>query len=340
MLLIIGLSILTFSSWGQRRDSVRDKYIERFPDYFFIWPVLKQRSTAIEIEPNNNRSKLLTFKPNNSYGAGFGLYLFEVGAEITFSVPINQKKNDLYGSSTALDLQANLLGKNWGADIFYQKYAGFYAIDANKVVPSNTPYPQRPDLATRNFGLNGIYIFNKYKFSLRSAYNFAERQRKSAGSFLLTGTINSYHLQADSALYGKAYEPVFGKSAQVDDFQSFTVSVAPGYTYTAVLLNFFLNASLSVGPAFRQIDYRVNDVGYSSAGVNGFTDIRVGMGYNGERFFSGLSYVTQSRSVKLDEVKITAINSTFKLLVGYRFREVGILKKRALDLLPHAGSKN
>ena len=340
VLLISALSAFTFSSWAQPKDSVRDKYVERFPDYFFIWPVLKQRSTSIQIEQNNNRNKALTFKPNNSVGAGFGLYLFEVGAEITFSVPINQEKNELYGESKALDLQLNLLGKNWGADVFYQKYSGFYEVDASKTIPANTPYPQRPDLAVSNFGMNGIYIFNKNKFSLRSAYNFAERQRKSAGSFLLTGTVSSFHLQADSALYGKTYEPVFGKSAQVNDFQSFTVSAAPGYTYTVVLLNFFLNASFSIGPAFRQIDYSANNMDYSSAGINSFTDFRAAIGYNGERFFTGLSYVSQSRSVTFDEARLTSISSTFKLLFGYRFREVGILKKRALDLIPHGGSKN
>ncbi len=339
--LIIGASfIIIFPAQAQKRDSVRDKYVARFPDYFFIWPVIKQRSTSIQIEQIRNRSNALTFKPNNSVGAGLGVYLFEVGAEITFSVPVNQEKDELYGESKALDLQANLLGKNWGGDIFYQKYSGFYVTDPNKSIPANTPYPQRPDLHTLNFGLNGIYIFNKDKFSLRSAYNFAERQRKSVGSFLLAGTINSLHLEADSAIYGKNYELLFGKSAQVDDFRSFTASISPGYTYTAVLYNFFINASFSVGPAFRQTDYTVHDTSYSSTGVSTFTDFRAALGYNGNRFFTGLSYVSQSRAVTFDEARLTSISSTFKLLFGYRFREFGILKKRALDLLPHASTKN
>ena len=64
--LILGASLaLAFPVHAQKKDSVRDKYVERFPDYFFIWPVIKQRSTSIQIEQIRNRSNSLTFKPNN-----------------------------------------------------------------------------------------------------------------------------------------------------------------------------------------------------------------------------------------------------------------------------------
>lgn len=333
LITILQLSIVSAGT-AQKNDSLRNQYVERFPDYFFVWPVLKQRSTSIEVKQIST-GKTLTFKPNNAYGAGFGLYVFEIGAEITFSVPVAEGKNGIYGKSEALDLQLNLLGRNWGADVFYSTYNGFYATDPDKPVPAGTPYPQRPDLSTRNFGLNGIYALNKNKFSLRSAYNFAERQKKSAGSFLLAGTISSYHLKSDSSIYGKNYEPIFGMDANVTDFKSFTISVAPGYTYTLVLKNLFLNAAISVGPAYRDLDYVVNNQSYSSSGVNGFADFRVGLGYNGKRFFSGLNYVSQARSVKFEKAQLTSTSSTFRFLIGYRFREFGILKKRAMDLLPN-----
>lgn len=327
--------LLTISTGrAQEKDSLRSRYVERFPDYFFVWPVIKQRSTSIEVKQLNG-GRTLTFKPNNSYGAGFGLYLFEIGAEITFSVPVKQDKNEIYGKSDAMDLQLNMLGKNWGADIFYSNYNGFYISDPDKPVPANSPYPQRPDVSTRNYGLNGIYVFNKNKFSLRSAYNFAERQKKSAGSFLLAGSITSYHLKSDSALYGKNYESIFGQDANVTDLRSFTVGIAPGYTYTAVLKNFFLNAAISIGPAYRDVDYVANGTKYSSSDVNSFVDFRLGLGYNGKRFFSGLNFVSQSRDVKFQLAQLNSTSSTLRLLLGYRFREFGILKRQAIDLLPH-----
>src|SRR5690606_37409982 len=105
----------------------------------------------------------------------------------------------LYGSSTARDFQVNALSKKWGADFFHQRYSGFYYEDEEKIQLPGTPFPQRPDVAARNVGLTGLYVFNDTKFSLRSAFNFAARQIKGGGSFLLSGTINSFKLAADSA---------------------------------------------------------------------------------------------------------------------------------------------
>ncbi|MBY0433002.1 MAG: DUF4421 domain-containing protein [Cyclobacteriaceae bacterium] len=318
---------------AQKIDSVREQYVERFPDYFFLWPVIKQRSTYIEIQQNINTNNKITYKPNNSASMGFGIYIFEVGAEVTFALPSDDQKNFLYGKSGAFDLQANLLGKSWGGDIFYSRYNGFYLTDPAKPVAANSPYPQRPDIFTNNIGVNGIYVFNKSKFSLRSAYNFAERQRKSAGSVIMTGSINSYEMKNDSALYGKGYHATFGKDADVRNFESFAVSIAPGYTYTAVAGSLFLNLSFAVGPSIRQVTTTVADVERSSFGVSGFADYRVAIGYNSERFFTGVSFVGQSRSVKFEQARISAASTTFKILFGYRFREFGFLKKRATDAI-------
>ncbi|CAN5480610.1 hypothetical protein BH09BAC3_BH09BAC3_34960 [soil metagenome] len=339
-LLLILSFFLIAPVYGQKKDSVRDIYVERFPDYFFIWPVMKRRAVSFDVQQIGKNGSRITFTPNNSYGLGFGVYLFEVGAEVTFSIPVDEKKNDLFGESKALDLQLNLLGKHWGADVFYQRYTGFYISDPNRGIPANAPYPQRPDMSTDNFGINGIYTFNKDKFSLRSAYNFAERQRKSAGSLLLTGTISSFEVKADSAIYGKSYESIFGSGAAVSEFNAFTISVAPGGTYTLVIArNFFINGTFSIGPAYRNVSYTVKDEKYSSGGIDGFVDFRAAIGYNGEHFFSGISLVSQTRSVRFDEAKLTSVNTTAKFLIGYRFREFGIFKTRAVDLLPF-GKKN
>jgi hypothetical protein len=61
-------------------DSLRAHYIQRFPDYFFIYPVLKQRSLSFELA-RTDKSASLTYKPNSTYSLGVGAYLFEVGIE-------------------------------------------------------------------------------------------------------------------------------------------------------------------------------------------------------------------------------------------------------------------
>jgi Domain of unknown function (DUF4421) len=337
--LIFIITIITVSGLTQaqsHKDSLRAIYIERFPNHFFIWPLIKGRTTQFEIQQESNRGNKLTFKPNNSVGLGFGLYVFEVGVELTFAVPINAERESLFGKTKATDLQLNLLGKRWGLDLFYQNYKGFYVDDPSGKIASGAPYPQRPDLRTNNFGVNGIYFFNK-RFSLRSAYNFSERQRKSAGSFSLTGTLNFFGVEGDSSLYSKKYEPVFGAGTAFSQIGMNTFSVSPGYSYTLVVKKFFANASLSVGPAYHWVDYQVVGRSLSASSLNSFFDSRAGMGYNGKRFFCGVNLVNQTRTVKFENIVFANSSTTFKLLFGYRFKEFGILKKRASDLLPIIG---
>jgi hypothetical protein len=315
-------------------DSTRERYIKRFPNYFFIWPVVKQRSTSFDIENLPSKTEKLSFKPNGSYGLGWGMYIFEIGFELTFSVQPKQSTQYLYGHSRVSDLQANILGKNWGLDVFTQNYNGFYRTDKNISVPPNTPYPQRPDISTWNTGVNGIYIFNKNRYSIRAAYNFSERQIRSGGTFLLSGTLNTFSLRADSAAYPAKYVTKFGATADFSKVDYTTFSVAPGYAQTFVLKNFFVNGSLSFGPANHWVHYESATGPRNEITLNSFVDFRMSAGFNSDRFFSGISFVTQVRNIKMDQVQFTSANSTFKVVVGYRFKEFGILKKSVRDFIP------
>jgi hypothetical protein len=327
-------TLLFFPTQAQKKDSLRAIYVERFPNYFFVWPIIKSRTSRFDIQSQSNSGEKLTYKPNNSVGMGFGMYVFEIGFELVFSVPIEEKKKTLFGESKASDLQLNVLGKNWGVDLFTQTYRGFYREDARRGIAVDQPFPQRPDIRTGNTGINGIYAFNKNRFSLRSSYNFSERQLKSSGSFLLTGTLNFFDLKADSAVYGSFYEAIFGANANFTEIGSTTFSVSPGYSYNLVLAKrLFINASLSIGPAQHWISYQTANGRISNQTLNSFVDLRLGIGYNSERFFAGTSYVQQSRNVKFEDIQFSSASSTYKLLIGYRFKEKGFLKWRAMDAL-------
>jgi hypothetical protein len=327
-------TVVTASFADDFSDSTRERYIQRFPDYFFIWPVIKQRTTSFDIESLPSKNEKLSYKPNGNYGMGLGMYLFEIGFELTFSVQPKTSTQYLYGHSRVSDLQANILGKHWGIDVFTQNYNGFYRTDKNISVPANMPYPQRPDISTWNTGVNGIYLFNKNKYSIRAAYNFSERQLRSGGSFLLTGTLNTFSLRADSAIYGAHYENIFGASADFSKMDYTTISVAPGYAHTFVFRNLFFNGSLSIGPANHWVYIQSATASKYEIKLNNFVDLRLSIGYNSDRFFSGISFVTQARNIKFEQVQFTSSNSIFKIVLGYRFKEFGILKKRISDFFP------
>lgn len=314
-------------------DSVRSRYIQTFPHHFFLWPVLKQRRLDFVMEDLPDRRKSLTYKSNKPNAIGLGMYVFELGIEVTFATPIDQKRKEIYGESNTSDLQVNILNKKWGLDLYYQKYQGFYIQDSDIDVPVNVPYPQRPDIATKNIGLTGNYVFNNKKFSFRSAYNFVERQLHSAGSFLLFGTINGFKVRGDSAILGTLYRNDFGTDAKIREIRSTTLSVAPGYTYSLIHKGFFINATLALGPAHNWLSYKTEDGGTKDdIEFTAFVIGRVGLGYNGDHFFGGMSYVNRRTQAKFDTVQLSSSTGTFKILFGYRFREIGFLRRRAEDL--------
>lgn len=317
------------------KDSVRRFHIKDFPEYFFLYPVLKQRGLNFELS-KTDRSSLLTYKPNNTYSLGIGAYIFEVGVELAFAIPLKERSITKFGESKARDLQLNVLTKRWGLDAFYQRYGGFYIEDRDLVPLPDEPFPQRADIGIRNFGVTGHYVFNPQKFSFRSAYNFSERQLYSRGSFVLFATLYTFRVAGDSSIIGDDRQVDFGSHVNFERLRYTTFSIAPGYTYNLTYNNFFLNATLAVGPAHHWANYDLenNATTEFDIAINSFLGGRVAVGYNGYRIFGGVSFISQGSALRFDTVRFSNNNNSFKVLVGYRFREVGILQKRFWDFVP------
>lgn len=343
-LIVILLFVIYFPAFSQEDaeinilnkaeyDSLRGNYIKTFPDHFFLWPVIKQRNLDFEMNSLRSGKKSLTYKSNKPFSFGIGMYLFELGIEIAFAVPLDEQNKKVYGESQARDLQLNIIGKKWGIEGYSQRYKGFYIADKDDNIPGGVPYPQRADIVTRNIGTTVNYAFNNKKFSFRSAYNFADRQLRSEGSFLLFGSLSGMKISADSAIIGTAHASDYGVERNIKKIRSTTLALAPGYTYSLIYKGFFLNGTLALGPAHNWLYYKMengsdkNDIMFSA-----YVAARISLGYNGDRFFGGFNFISQTRTHKLDALEVISSNSTFKMLIGYRFREFGILKKRVVDI--------
>ena len=336
-MLLLAISSIAFHASGQNKELEalsRANYIERFPDYFFVWPVLKRRTPSFTLENKNNSHQKLMYRANADYYAGFGVYIFEIGFQFAVALPASTAVTNKFGKSNAVDLQANLVGSNWGFEIYNQKYNGYYIDDPNKPIPAGVPLPQRHDIWTRDYGMNGVLFSNK-RYSLRSTLNYFERQLKSVGSLLFAGTISSLELRTDSALFDSKYNAEFGEASNIQRLNYSTIGIGPGYGHNFVIKKkWFFAMSLAVGPSLNWLKYQGTGGNWkSNVQVQIFTDIRISLGYNTERFFAGISYIRQSRQISYERVHLTTFNDAVKLAVGYRFREVGILKRRAADFL-------
>jgi hypothetical protein len=102
-----------------------------------------------------------------------------------------------------------------------------------------------------------------------------------------------------------------------------------------VLKRFFVNATLTLGPAHHWVYYK-EETGeeHYDVSFNATSTVRVAVGYNSDRIFGGVGFNIQSRTVTFENIRFENATSIFRVLVGYRFKEKGILKKRAWEFLP------
>lgn len=331
--------ILIFLSSGaviaqESYDSLRAYYIEEFPERFALWPVLKQRKLSFTVRDREGDKERTNFKPNNAFSLGAGGIVFDLLVEVAFAIPLNEKRTEIYGESKVRDFQANVLAKRFAVDAYYQQYSGFYVDDKNDNIPPGQSFPQRDDIYTRNFGINGIYVLNHRKFSLRSAFNYFDRQKASRGSIIVGGLFNVFKIKADSAIIPDSTRPDFGQGSSLDILRNTTFSIGAGYSYTYIWKDFFANATASVGPAQNWISYAEQNAERTYGLMTAITSFRFGLGYNSNRYFGGISFTTQTRGVNFDDIRFTSTSSMVRMVVGYRFKKVGVLKKRAVDLIP------
>ncbi len=320
-------------SFSVANDSTRLQYVHSYSEYFFIGPLIKKNNLEFDLVSADDLKKSYTFKPNHSYSLGFNVNLFDVNLGIVFGVPLDVNSEQLYGESDVSDLQLTAIGKKWFADLYYQEYDGFYVLFPEQTVPANQPFPQRPDLITRNSGMSFAYIFNHNQFSLRAPYLFSERQKVNKGSFLLSYVLSTFSMRADSALIPVSRQAIWGPGAGVNEGRFTSLGFAPGYSYTLVGGKFFLNLTLVLGPAHYWVQYMEQNIERNDIRIDFYSVGRVGIGYNGDRFFAGLSLSNQSRNVTYERTTFQNSIGTARLVAGFRFKEKGFLKNKATDLL-------
>lgn len=336
-LLIIPLFLISTSLFSQKEylDSIsRAQYIERFPDYFFVWPVFRQRASSFVLQNASNTNSNLTFSPNIRFHTGLGFYLFEIGFQFIVAIPRPSSSIAEYGESNSFDIQASLVGKNWDVELFQEDYKGYYLEDSQVPIPSGIPKLQRRDIATSNRGISALFFTNKRKYSVRAIYNFYERQLRSAGSPLVSVSYNHFTLGADSLVYNQYHQKTLDTQGGFDHMQYQTIAVSGGYGYNLVLhKNWFIGSNVAVGPVLQFFEYSKLSDHKSQVDVRPYINWRITGGLNSERFFAGITYTYQSVEIDYENVHLSSRNGTFRLVFGYRFREVGILKKRASEFI-------
>ena len=328
IIFLIIISINTTFSHALPTDSLREAYVEEYPDKFYIKPIFTIRALDLQLSSKSIPSKI-NFVPNGNAYFGLGAYVFNLGVEASLAIPRNARSIKRYGETEIFDFQSNIYAKKWGADVALQKYEGFYVGNPMAHFPGwelPEPYPQRNDLLVKNLSAHVFYIINHNRFSYRSAYNQADRQLRSGGSAIAGINFLDQEIRADSSLIPYDSREEFGLN-NFDQANFFAFGFSGGYTYSFVYKYFYLNLSLTGGPVHLWNIYKEDGVTRIHTTISPLFQFRTALGYNSPKWFSGITVVSQTSNFPTDHIDIRRQFGNVKVFIGYRFKEVGVLKR-------------
>lgn len=310
----------------QEVSVVDTSYIRSFHDDLTLGISVPRKYVDFSLNDIQN-NKSLDYEPNSNTSLGIkGSYKW-LGLSVGFGLPKTAENIDTYGQTKRFDLQLNAYLRKFVIDGYFQFYKGMYLenMDAyfDEFDDEESNYYQRPDLAFANIGISARYIWNYEKFSYKAAYDFNEKQKKGAGSFVLGAFAFINGAAADSIVVPHFGKNDFSEQALFSNVSSVNLGISAGYIYTFVIFkHYFITLGIVPGVGLQGFTAtNMDEETVVSKGGLGVSSVsRIALGYSKKRFYAALTGV--SGSTNLVNKDITGINFGYgnvRFTVGYRF---------------------
>lgn len=310
-------------------DSLSSRRVVEFDRGIYLAPLVKYRYPSVNLRGQDALHQSISYRPNNRYIAGFRGMAFGINFEVSKSIGQGDRVTSRFGETDASDLLVNVMTPRLFGDIQWLNYRGVYLRRSWEDYKRNDALPVRPDINILIRTVSATWILKPDAFSMRSAYSFRERQTESGGSPLLRVTLNRFLMTGDSALVGSRDITYFPDMNQVNGMVVHVLGFAPGYGYNYIWRYFFISGSAVAGPANYWIrEDRISGGSTYDMRIDWIANIGLAIGYNGNRFFGGLSYRVQGFSNRIDKTRFNSNQNVIQFMAGYRFVERGLFTRR------------
>jgi len=308
-----------------RNDGHDTSYIKDFHDKLILKTYVVSKANNFSVSDVKNEITT-EFKPNDVTNLGFGVNYKSFGLSMAF-IPLGKKDNETYGRTQKFDIQSNVYTRKFGFDLRFQYYKGFYIDNANKIDPDlqlDTLIPLRSDISTLAFGGNVFYVFNSKQFSFKNTFTNNEWQLKSAGSFYAGSSLSAFRMSADSIIAPTEIIDTLPKDKYFKSVTVYTIGGFGGYAYTYVFGGkFYITMALAPGLATVQLKSvnGLNEVIGNTSKIAFQFNGRMGLGYNSEKIFAGISGFWDYSAFPYGEQegRINFTTGSIRLYFGMRF---------------------
>ncbi len=271
------------------------EYVQEFPEKFTIRIGLQSTSNSFTIT-NGANNNILEVVPNDKTYLGASFLFRSVEIDLGFA-PNFLSENKDNEDSKLFTLNFRMFLGQWMQTLDFYNQKGFFV--SNNVI--TIPFPE---LTTLKIGGTTGYIFNT-NFSFRAIGFQNEWQKKSAGSFI-----------PRFSFYYTKFNLHDGTPDAISN--SFDIAIGPGYYYNWVVKKHFI-FSLGATTGFG-VNFTTTDGNTDTAALYQVL-FRMAIGYNSERFFTGINGSAQLLQHSTDPNTVLDDTITFaEIYIGYRFK--------------------
>ena len=295
------------SSFAQKKEN-----IEKIKTKFSVAPFYVKEYSYLSIHNRDKTSSDILYYPNISGVVGAHFFYKFIGFSLAFKLPKSSEYTDTKMIKIGLDLTGNKLG----FAILYNRYKGLYLYNNEDFM--QTDKINFPEMTMSYFRISSQFIFSK-RFSYKAAFKQSERQKTSAGSFLILANNTFSTLSNNESFIPFSERENFSKTEEIDAIKSNTMNMALAYAYTFVISkNFAASSIFAAGMGLNTKRYFVGLIPHFSVRLPWYFYSKTAIGYNGDSFFCNITYTIDYNNIRFSESDFNIIRNFLKLNVGYR----------------------
>jgi len=301
---------------NKKKENKTPKNIEAIDSKFSIAPFYVNEYSFISIDSRLSDREAIYYKPNviGSIGAKIGIKKFSIA--YAFKLPQPEK----YGKTNLTNLVLNLQRRIFGISLYYIRYKGLFLKNPEDfdLKYTDETYPIRPDISLTTFGFQTHFVFTK-SFSINAAFQQNERQKKTAGSFMIMFGDRFSKLLSDSSLIVPSEQEYYDIANNITRLNLNTIFIAPGAGYSFIFKhNISFTTILLTGIGFQMKFYNSGNSNKFGLRLPLHLSSKSALGYNGKTFFFNLIYQIELNNIKFTDSKFTLFSNAFKVSVGFR----------------------
>ena len=280
----------------------------------------KAQTALWRIKDKVGDAQTVNYIPNVLGTAGGQITIKGVAISYLHKLPVGKTKQEKFGNTDYQRLHLGVRTRAVGLSFYYTRHKGFYLdkpdrYDSTWVSGDN--YPNRSDLEVTGIGFKSQFVFNK-RFSIKAAFAQTERQKTTAGSFMLAFGDHFMAIESDSSLIPASEQVGFGTFSKFSNgnFNTFYSAIGVGLSF--IKENFNFTPILLVGAGIQAQFYSYDADDKSDIKIPLYFTYRNSMGINGKHVFARLIYSVEYNSVPFKITQMEMYYMSLEITLGVR----------------------